>query len=93
MKRSITGDSTMEAKTIWIYLKVSDGFESKFLNQQNEIIGRYEGYVPGFFPDEHGGDYVSLKIDLATGKILNWQPPTEAEIDELLSPQPKHPVW
>jgi len=36
--------------------------------------------VPGFFPNEHYGDYVELDIDVATGRIINWVAPTEKEL-------------
>ncbi len=38
------------------------------------------GYMPylGVF----GGDYTELEIDNATGKILNWKPISENEIDD-----------
>lgn len=32
----------------------------------------YDGYVPGFFPGEHAGDYLELDIEVATGLITNW---------------------
>ena len=40
-----------------------------------------DGYVPDFFPGDHGGDYMELDIELATGKILNWTPPTAEQIE------------
>jgi hypothetical protein len=39
-----------------------------------------DGYVPDFMPGDHYGDYVMLDIDVTTGKILNWTPPSDAVI-------------
>ena len=40
----------------------------------------YCGYVPDFFPDEHYGDYVQLKIDIDTGQIIDWKKPTQKDL-------------
>lgn len=53
-------------------LKVRDRFSCVILDANKNIIGEYEGYVPNFFPGDHYGDYVELKIDLAKGLVLNW---------------------
>jgi hypothetical protein len=42
-----------------------------------------DGYVPsGIGIDEEGdcGDYVSMKIDMKTGQILNWKPVTDKQV-------------
>ncbi len=62
--------------TISICAKCSDMFSAS-LDDGRE----YDGYVPKFFPGEHYGDYVELEIDLKTGKILNWNPPTEKDLE------------
>ena len=67
--------------TIHVSAKCSDLF-SAFLREDNKIIGEYDGYVPDFFPGEHYGDYVILEIDIATGQILNWKKPTQAQLNE-----------
>lgn len=43
----------------------------------------YDGYVPGFFPGEHFGDYVQLKIDVDTGKIIDWKRPTAEQLNHM----------
>lgn len=63
-------------KTITINAKCSDLFNAHLDNGK-----RYEGYVPSFFPGQHYGDYVSLEIDLKTGTILNWKPPTQKDLE------------
>lgn len=66
-------------------MKVVDGFEGAIYDQDGQQIGEdYEGYVPGFMPGEHYGDYLILNIDLETGKILNWNPPTQEQIEEFI---------
>jgi len=39
---------------------------------QDKVVYEHDGYVPGFMPGEHYGDYIELDIDVKTGKILNW---------------------
>jgi hypothetical protein len=33
-------------------------------------------------PGEHYGDYVELAINIETGQILEWTPPTKAQLKE-----------
>jgi len=71
----------VEAKVLEIYCKVSDRFTAKLVDQNgDEIFDQEDGYVPGFMPGEHYGDYVILDIELDTGKILNWKVPTAEQI-------------
>lgn len=65
-------------KVIRINAKCSDMFNAT-LDDGRE----YDGYVPYFFPGQHYGDYVELNIELATGKILNWKAPTQAQLNEI----------
>lgn len=65
-------------RTLNICAKCSDMFSADLT-----VDGKtksYEGYVPDFFPDEHYGDYVQMKIDIDTGQILNWKTPTQKEL-------------
>lgn len=72
----------VEAKTLKIYCKVCDNFTAALVDQNgHEIYDQEDGYVPGFMPGEHFGDYLILDIDLDTGKVLNWKPPTAEEIE------------
>ena len=86
MKISHEKTGKIDVQTLRLYVKTSDGFECKILKQDGEVVGEYDGYVPDFFPEEHYGDYLILNIDLETGKITNWQRPTEKDIVELLFP-------
>lgn len=73
----------VEAKVLSIYCKVCDNFTASLLDQDGETIHDQEdGYVPGFMPGKHYGDYLILEIDLDTGKVLNWKPPTADQIQE-----------
>ena len=40
----------------------------------------FNDYPPRFI----GNDGIKLSIDLETGQILNWTPPTDEEIDDYL---------
>jgi hypothetical protein len=77
----------MKAKTVLkLCLKVSDRFTAT-LERNGALIGDvYDDYVPGFMPGEHYGDYVLLDIDVATGRILNWNKPTKADLDKMFPP-------
>ena len=74
----------MKAKTLSIVLKVSDMFGAIILDSKGNEIGNYDGYVPEFFPGEHYGDYVELDIYIATGRIVNWNVPTDEDIDKMI---------
>ena len=73
----------MVAAVIKTSLKVCDCFACDIFDKDKSVIGQYEGYVPSFFPEVHYGDYVELKIDLATGLIVNW--PTDIDTMEFAS--------
>ncbi len=64
--------------TIEICAKCSDTFSAVLDDGQTRK--EYQGYVPDFFPEQHWGDYVQLKIDIDTGKILNWRKPTSKDL-------------
>lgn len=73
----------VQAKTLKIHMKVSDRFSAVLVDQDGaEIYDQEDGYVPSFMPGEHYGDSVILDIDLDTGRITNWEPPTAEEIQE-----------
>ena len=74
---------TMPA-TIAISAKCSDCFGATFSDAEGNEVAGYDGYVPKFFPGDHFGDYVELHIDLKTGKILNWEAPSLADINKTL---------
>lgn len=66
--------------TIKIVAKCSDNCHIKYVNEKQEIVAQGHDYVPDFMPEEHYGDYVELDIDIATGQVLNWKKPTQAQI-------------
>jgi hypothetical protein len=73
----------VEAKTLKLHCKVCDNFTASLHDQHgNEVHVQEDGYVPGFMPGEHYGDYVILDIEIDTGRILNWKPPTAEQIEE-----------
>ncbi len=69
-----------EITIIEISAKCSDLCSVVATNAAGDTIQTGDGYVPDFMPGEHYGDYVMLEIDAATGKILNWTPPSDAVI-------------
>jgi len=67
-------------KTLSISAKCSDLFYIDALDANGNPVLQKHGYVPDFMPGKHYGDYAILEIDVATGKILNWNVPTDATI-------------
>ena len=73
MKVNVKVVKPIELKTLKISMKVRDSFCCDIVDENNEtIVDGYEGYVPGFMPEDHYGDYLYLDIDLETGMITNW---------------------
>ena len=69
-----------EITILEITAKCSDLCNVTATNKAGDTIQNGDGYVPAFMPGENYGDYVILEIEVETGKILNWKPPTDAEI-------------
>lgn len=61
-----------KVKKIGITAKCSDLCYTALYGDDGEILADHDGYVPGFMPGQHYGDYIELEIDPATGIILNW---------------------
>ena len=76
------------SKVIKISAKCSDLFSASLYDGNKEIGHEYDGYVPNFFPGEHY-DYVTLNIDIETGKILNWKKPTNNDLVSVFGAAPK----
>lgn len=75
----------VQAKTLRMCLKVCDGFTAEILDENGNVLGgQDDGYVPGFMPGNHYGDYVMLDIDLDTGMVTNWKIPTANEIEQFI---------
>ena len=76
----------VEAKTLSIYMKVCDQFSGTIHDQDGkEIGGKEDCYVPDFMPGEHYGDYLILDIEIETGRITNWKPPTVEQIEKFIA--------
>jgi len=73
-----------KVKTVDLWLKVQDQFNCSFLDKDRNEIASYERYVPKWMPEKHYGDLVILKIDVETGKILNWKKDASILIEEEL---------
>ena len=67
-----------------INAKCSDLFSAMFDDETGNTVADYNGYVPEFMPGQHWGDYVEIDIDLKTGKILNWAPPSLEAVNKAL---------
>jgi hypothetical protein len=67
-----------KAKTITINGHCRDCFNATLLDKDGKTIASYDGYVSIV----GRGDDIYMEIDLETGKILNWVPPTRKELEE-----------
>lgn len=67
-------------KTIEISAKCADLCWIAARDANGETVAEGDGYVPDFMPGEHYGDYVQLTIDVATGRIVDWEVPTDKKI-------------
>jgi len=69
----------MKYKTARLMVKYPDSYIMRFFKENDDNIGT-GGKTPRTFTRE---EYIDIDIDLETGQILNWIPPTEEEIDEV----------
>ena len=67
----------VNVSVISIHAKCSDRCFTSIKNEDGMVIHEQDGYVPGFMPGNHYGDYIILDIDAETGRILNWKRPDE----------------
>jgi hypothetical protein len=74
----------MKVKTITIQVKATDTSFITYHGPNGIVIASEEGNLPNFLPGANYGEYLSLDIDLATGKILNWTSPSQDEISQCL---------
>ncbi len=70
-------------KTIHFTAKCSDCCFTEVKDEKGNVLAEHDGYVPDFMPDE-GGDYVTLDIDIATGRILNWRKDVAEQIETFI---------
>lgn len=81
MELNIQKTEAVQAKELRIHCKVCDNFTASLHDEAGtEICNQEDGYVPGFMPGKHYGDYLILNIDIETGQITNWN---EANLKEL----------
>lgn len=76
--------SNFAIKTIEFCIKTVDSLFIECLNKKGETVGLYNDYVPQFFPSRHGsphwGDYIMFDVDFHSGKITNWERPTDGQL-------------
>ena len=75
---------SVDVKTIRIHAKCTDRCVTDIVDQDGETIYQHDGYVPGFMPGDHYGDYVILDIDAESGQILNWKAPSPESLQEFI---------
>ena len=75
----------VDAKVVKVCAKVCDAGCYELVTSTGDTLRDHDGYVPAFFPGEHHGDYLLLDIDIETGRILNWQPPTRDALEAFVN--------
>ena len=76
MKIGIKKTVEVDCKILKLQVKCADQCSIQVIDDSGEKIHDHDGYVPSFFPEQHYGDYIMLDIEIETGRILNWKPPT-----------------
>lgn len=77
----------VDVTEVRLHIKVCDRFGADVFDAEGDKVGEYEGYVPGFFPGEHYGDYLILNINIETGHITNWRKPNPDQLESMLNPE------
>lgn len=85
MKFGMKKEIEVDAKVLSLHMKVCDQFCARLKDAEGSTLKDYEGYVPGFMPGEHYGDYLILDIDVDTGQILNWKKPDAEDLQKFVS--------
>lgn len=85
MEISMTKKVPVQAKTLKINIKIRDGFSADLTDQDDVELINYDGYVPNFMPENDGGDYLVLHIDIDTGQVVNWKTPSRKEIEKFIA--------
>lgn len=68
--------------TLEIYAKCSD-LCTATLKKNGQVLAMHDGYVPEILSSD--GDAIVMEIDLDTGQILNWKPPTSKQIVDFIA--------
>lgn len=67
----------MKYKTARLMVKYPDMCIVRYRTEDGSTVG---GRIPKIFSRE---EFIDIDIDLETGQILNWEPPTEEEINDM----------
>lgn len=82
MKVNVGETRRVDVKTLDVHAHVCDSGTYTLYDTDGKQVAERDDYVPKFFPGQHFGDDIILKIDIETGQILNWKVPTEDQLDE-----------
>lgn len=90
MKVKINIQKEVEPEILDVCAKVCDSGTYTLMSKDGLEIMEHDGYVPDIMPDfdEKSGfdsDYLRLKIDLKTGKILNWKNLTDGDLQRFIN--------
>lgn len=72
----------MKPVSLKVCAKTSDMFHGDLM-VDGELKRSHSGYVPSFLSKKDSSDYLEFEIDLRTGQILNWVPPTDEQLNDL----------
>lgn len=86
MKIGIKKTVEVEVKTLKVCGKCCDCCSASLHDQDGEQIGKdWDNYVPMGMGLGDDPDYIDIEIDLETGKIVGWQPPTQGAIEDFIN--------
>lgn len=85
MKFKVKIEKEVEAAVLRIRGKVSDSCDYTLADAKGIEIAEHDGYVPDWLEtsmnqDASGGDYLWFDIDIKTGQIIGWKPPSSAAL-------------
>ena len=69
-----------KVKTIEIQAKCSDSCCITLIGADGKMLLNRVDYVPDWAPGD-GNNCIELKIDVATGQILGWKPPSQETLE------------
>lgn len=73
-------------RQIGICAKSTDGFFATLLDAKGKVVGEYDGFVLPCCSDD-SDDYVEVKIDVDSGKIVGWKGITDNEVARFKAPE------
>lgn len=83
MKALTLSEATMKAKTLKLRCNVFEEFNAELVDEEGRLVSEVEDeHIPPWFPSDEYDMAITLEIDIATGRIVNWTPPTAEQLNK-----------